>query len=91
MNFERFPAPIDTGMFILGEVAEGPKKLCYQLYVLPPKPTHIKRFASLRLSHVNNKVNGRQQLMHTLGRRRGAVRASSKKMPMGREQRLQFS
>ena len=29
-----------------------------RLYVLPAKPTHIKRFASLRLTHVNNKVNG---------------------------------
>ena len=64
-----------------------------QLYVLPAKPTHIKRFASLRLTHVNNKVNGRQQLMHKLGRSRGGVQASSSKMrmPMGKELRPQFS
>ena len=64
-----------------------------RLYVLPAKPTHIKRFASLRLTHVNNKVNGRQQLMHKLGRSRGGVQASSSKMrmPMGKELRPQFS
>ena len=64
-----------------------------QLYVLPAKPAHIKRFASLRLTHVNNKVNGRQQLIHKLGRSRGGVQASSSKMrmPMGKELRPQFS